>query len=363
MASDPSSFIRLGAFILPSDRLGGAERVTCTLVRTLLDEGILTEAIIFIMAKRSEDAQHLIEFLEDDRVRIFYGGRRELFGILPLLLFFIGRRFCLVFSSFTHVNALVSFARKMGILRTKRLVTRESTLIFERKFAGWKHKVFPWLYRFYGGQDLLIMQTEHMRASLIAHRPNLKALPIKVVPNPVTLPTDFRDSSIRQKDHLVWCGRLVEIKRPDLAIRLIQRLPQNFVLHIVGDGPLRGQLQEMVRRFHLEGRVKFHGFADHPGSVFKEMEYGLLTSSVEGFPNVVLEMLAYGVKGVAVTPCTTGLNELAGVFVAKSHRVEDLESVFYDMLAARHSPERVSRLLNERSPQSFASVVAGEMKK
>ena len=357
LASD--SEIRRGAFVLPSDKLGGAERVTCTLVRTLLDEGTITKADIFILAKRSQDAQHLIDLLEDERVTIFYGGRREPFGGVPPILFLLRRRFDLVFASFTHINSLLSFARKIGVLRTKRLVTRESTLIFERQFVGWKRKILPWMYWLYGAQDLLVMQTEHMRSSLIAHRPNLKALPIQVVPNPVTLPTDFRDSSIRRENHLVWCGRLVEIKRPDLAIELMLRLPQNFVLNMVGDGPLRAPSEEMVRRSGLEDRVTFHGFLDHPGSIFREVEYGLLTSSIEGFPNVILELLAYGVKGVAVTPCTTGLDEIPGVHVAKSHCVDALESVFYNMLAVEQCQEQVSKMLNARSPQSFANVIAG----
>ena len=361
MASEPE--IRRGAFILPSDKLGGAERVTCTLVRTLLNEGTITKADIFILAKRTQDPQHLIDLLEDERVTIFYGGRRELFGVAPLMFFLLRRHFDLVFASFTHINALLSFARTIRVLRTKRLVTRESTLTFERQFAGWKRKILPWMYWLYGAQDLLVMQTEHMRSSLIAHRPDLKALPIQVIPNPVTLPTDFRDSTIRRENQLVWCGRLVEIKRPDLAIELMMRLPHNFVLNMVGDGPLRGPLEEMVRRSGLEDRVTFHGFLDYPGSIFKEMKYGLLTSSIEGFPNVILELLAYGVKGVAVTPCTSGLDELPGVHVAKSHCVDALESAFYNMLAVQQCQEQVSKMLNERSPQSFAKLIAGDAMK
>lgn len=354
---------RCGAFLLPSDKLGGAERVTCNLVATLIESDCLDEAHIFILARRAEIAPHLAELRNSRRVTVIYGGRREILGVFPLLAFFLRRRYHLVFSSFTHLNALASISRRLGILRTDRLVTRESTLIFERKFNGLKQKMLRWMYRLYGAQDLLIMQTEQMRRSLIKHRPHLLEMPVEVIPNPVVLPSRALQPEDRQIDHIVWCGRLGPVKRPELAIELMQRITANFVLHFVGDGPAREHLEKLVKRCGLEKRVNFWGFVERPGSIFKKAQYGLLTSPVEGFPNVVLEMLAHGVKGVAVTPCTTGLVDIPGIHVANSHSLDDLEEVFREMREAEDRPEEISRMLHERSPQFFAEKVLGELTK
>src|SRR5690606_25360604 len=107
-----------------------------------------------------------------------------LLGLWKIVWLLARHRFSLVFSSSTHLNALTSFLRRCGLLRAKRVVARESTVIFDRSF-GWRGFFIRSLYWFYGGHDMLVCQTDRMKHSLEARLGSrLKPCPV-TIPNPV----------------------------------------------------------------------------------------------------------------------------------------------------------------------------------
>jgi colanic acid/amylovoran biosynthesis glycosyltransferase len=62
-------------------------------------------------------------------------------------------------------------------------------------------------------------------------------------------------------------GRLVEKKGHEFAIRAVHKLRQEHptaVLHIVGDGPLRPALENLVTSLGLQTAIVFHGARDQP---------------------------------------------------------------------------------------------------
>jgi glycosyltransferase involved in cell wall biosynthesis len=99
------------------------------------------------------------------------------------------------------------------------------------------------------------------------------------------------DETIR----LVNVGRLIPAKHQGWLLDLLARLPEQFVLTVVGDGPLRGELEARAERFGLlGGRVRFTGQV-YRAEVFREMAAAdvFVSSSVrEGMPVAVLEAMA-----------------------------------------------------------------------
>lgn len=94
--------------------------------------------------------------------------------------------------------------------------------------------------------------------------------------------------------------RLVEWKGVDELIRAAAQLPQMRLI-IVGDGPLRGSLQQLVDEKDLGERVFFLGGIPQR-LVRAHMKLGdafVLNSSYEGLPHVVLEAMAAGVPVIA----------------------------------------------------------------
>lgn len=85
---------------------------------------------------------------------------------------------------------------------------------------------------------------------------------------------------------------------------VLQHIP-SATLHLVGDGPLRKQTEEMVRLKGLEINVKFHGFQSNALQYIYDADVLLLPSIIEGMPGVVLEafycntpVVAYNVGGI-----------------------------------------------------------------
>jgi colanic acid/amylovoran biosynthesis glycosyltransferase len=62
---------------------------------------------------------------------------------------------------------------------------------------------------------------------------------------------------------LLFCGRFISLKGPDLALILMDQLLeagcQNIELHLIGDGPLRNELESYVIKKGLSEIVTFHG--------------------------------------------------------------------------------------------------------
>ncbi|CAB1127682.1 putative Glycosyl transferase [Candidatus Hydrogenisulfobacillus filiaventi] len=101
---------------------------------------------------------------------------------------------------------------------------------------------------------------------------------------------------------LVVVARLVPEKGVDTALEAAARLEaagRTVRLDIVGDGPLRPQLEGLGRRLGLGGRVRFHGFSPRPEQWLCRAHILLLPSRAEAFGNVIVEAGACGVPAVA----------------------------------------------------------------
>jgi glycosyltransferase involved in cell wall biosynthesis len=95
-------------------------------------------------------------------------------------------------------------------------------------------------------------------------------------------------------------GNLVPEKGFDLAIEAL-RHATDLHLAIVGDGPQRGSLAEQARRLGVDARVTFLPVMPQQAlrTLYSACDVLLLTSTREGWPNVVLEAMACGTPVVA----------------------------------------------------------------
>jgi len=137
------------------------------------------------------------------------------------------------------------------------------------------------------------------------------------------------DAPVNGSGPIVTVGRLVEQKNHALFLQAAAQLAAvrpgvRFV--IVGDGPLRADLERQAQTLGLGAQVTFAGERRDVDALLRSASLFWLTSRWEGMPNVVLEAMATGVPPVVTD--VGGTRELvrSGVegFVVASGDVTDL---------------------------------------
>ena len=99
-------------------------------------------------------------------------------------------------------------------------------------------------------------------------------------------------------------GRLSEEKNPERLIKIIRMLKNkkdNISVAIVGDGPLKLKVKELIESNDLKNNIEMYGFVSNPYPILKASKILILTSKWEGLPMVALEAQALG-KPIVSTP-------------------------------------------------------------
>jgi colanic acid/amylovoran biosynthesis glycosyltransferase len=104
---------------------------------------------------------------------------------------------------------------------------------------------------------------------------------------------------VPDRPKLVNVGRLSEQKGQLLLVQaaaILQERGYDFELVIVGDGPMRAEVQQLINDRGLSGHVRITGFLNNQ-DVRRELESAralVLPSFAEGLPVVIMEALALG---------------------------------------------------------------------
>lgn len=172
---------------------------------------------------------------------------------------------------------------------------------------------------------------------------------------------------------VVAMGRLSREKGFDLLLDAFSRIAgrhPDWLLKILGDGPLRDQLQDQARKLNLGERVAFTGALTDPFPLLFEADMFVFSSRSEGFGNALCEAMACGLPVISFA-CPSGPAEIIrpgidGVLVPP----EDVPALSAAMdrlmgdacerarLAAR-APEVVARFGLERIMNLWDQLFAG----
>lgn len=146
----------------------------------------------------------------------------------------------------------------------------------------------------------------------------------------------YSDKSVK---HIVSVGRLAPEKHFDNAIRAARALKDReipFCWHLVGDGPLRGELETLVREMDVEDCFRFEGNQPNPYPFFRHADLFVHPSYVESFGIVVTEAMALGV------PCVVTRS------IGPEEFVEDGRNGLLTDQSAGSLTEAVLRILEDR---------------
>lgn len=126
-----------------------------------------------------------------------------------------------------------------------------------------------------------------------------------VIPNAVQRPRAAApgvpaDSAGEQSVELGYVGRLAAEKAPQRLIDMLRLLPHHYRLTLVGDGPLRAQLQAESADLQADGRLVFAGERARHQALDPAWHMTVLASRYEGgCPLSALESAAAGIPFVA----------------------------------------------------------------
>ena len=347
--------------VIPTDNLGGAEKVLKMIARHYINNANVS---VFFLQKRSTSLWD--DLLINKNITLDYGkSKSSTLGLINLLYFILKcRKYHHIFSSQTIINGFIGLLIKLRIIQTKFFIARESTTIFNR-FSGIKLLKYRLLYYLgYSSVDLLICQTELMKDQFMKNLPFIsKKINIKTIPNPINIEKTLQTNTdlIFNEDYIVAAGRLIEEKGFDIlidAFNLLQNDCSNLKLVILGEGPLRSHLETKIRNLNLADKVLLPGRVSNVLAYFNLAKVCVVSSRVEGFPNVLLEMMSQNTKVVS-TKCAGGIDELEGVFVAEVNDITGLVEHLKIILDSDTSHNRVlfDKELKSRNIENFINKI------
>ena len=236
-----------------------------------------------------------------------------------------------------------------------------------------------WIARRFCGRCQHIISPSHgMRAAILEHGVDA---PISVIPTGIdmrverpiqTLPDllakyDFENPArISGKRILVSVGRLGREKNICYLIRALAIIKERHDVHflMIGNGPDRGEIEELIDRLGLEDRVTLLGYVGHEDvfAFIEQSDLFIFASVTETQGLVLLESMAVGTPTVAIEGI--GVSDLlehdAGGFATRSSMVDFTDAVDRmlsdDELLQRKSVEARNRA-NEWSVENQVSKI------
>ena len=157
----------------------------------------------------------------------------------------------------------------------------------------------------YGRANLLLANSESSVAGLKILTGD--SVPVARVPNLIDLErvSDLCSAVAGQQAisgaYILTMGRLLASKRIDAAILGFAEIAPrcSHKLLIVGSGPDQQRLEEIARRCQVADRVAFLGWVSNPLPLLAKADALMHLSTIEGFPNAILEAMILKVPVVS----------------------------------------------------------------
>jgi len=298
---------------VPSLALGGAERVVAKMANHWADCG---EAVTVVtLSGESGDTYPL-----DQRVtRIALDAMRDSRGPLQAIARNVHRvRLLRRAIAGSAPETVISFTDRMNVLTLLACRPLGLDTVISERIDPSRYEIgraWSWLRRrVYPSARALVVQTERVRRQMVDV---MRGRPIYVIPNavearPAVAAAPFPAAEPARGRWIVAMGRLAPQKGFDLLIDAFSRVAGRhpaWSLKILGEGPDRSALEQLIDVKGLAGRVVLAGWEPDPGSVLRQGELFVLSSRFEGFPNALLEAMACGLPAVSFD-CPSGPAEI-----------------------------------------------------
>ena len=173
----------------------------------------------------------------------------------------------------------------------------------------------------------------------------VKADRIRLIPNGVDAafftPPPRRATASGKPVHIVSVAPLRREKRLDRLLRMVAALSAERAcrLSLVGDGPVRSELERLAAALGIAGKVHFAGTLDDIRPLLRGADIFAMTSETEQMPNALLQAMASALPVVAFAAGDVGriLPSEQSVFLCSQ---EDEKGFVAALRALADAPER-----------------------
>jgi glycosyltransferase involved in cell wall biosynthesis len=294
---------------------GGAERSMVNLANGLAGGGFRVDLVL-----SRKEGPYLSKI--DPAVRLVdLGAKRVMTVFLPLAAYLRRERPRVLLSTLVHVNVTALLARRVARVPVPVIIREASHMTSNRRNMG--HFPVRVAYRLapvvYPLAERILAVSEGV-ADDAADFLRLPRERIEVAYNPVVGP-DLYEAASRSPDHpwfdqdappvFLNVGRLIEQKDQVTLLRAFahMRSTREMRLIILGEGPLRGALEDLATSLGVRAEVAFPGFVNNPFSYMARATCFVLSSRWEGLPGALIQAMACGAPVVA-TDCPSGPAEI-----------------------------------------------------
>jgi glycosyltransferase involved in cell wall biosynthesis len=361
------------SFIINEMGGGGAERAVALLAGYLAGQGV---AVQVITVQESVDAYQLDPRIQRRTLRSgrLSRGAGKVLG-LPVQAAELARAL-----RGWRPDVAVSFLPRSNIVHvmTRWFGNRNPVLVTEQAFSSERYRtgqlqdrVMRWLIRtFYPRADAVLPSSLGVQGGL---RPfGVEPERMRVVYNPIDVGEIQRSAQepvegfngdgvptiitvgrhVEQKDHHTLLRAFAEVRRRT-AVRLV----------LLGQGPLRPELEGLAAELGIQDSVLFAGWQSNPFAWLARSDLFVLSSRFEGFGNVLVEAMACGLPVVS-TDCCSGPREILrdgedGLLVPVGD-VDALAGAMLRVLQDRPLRERLARRSLERASDFDISIIGAE---
>lgn len=286
--------------VASGDLWGGAEAQLLTLAKQLQARSNVEVTVVLLNYGQLEErlAEHKISTIVFDEQKM--GFLSILVGLIKL---FNEKRPQVIHSHRQKENILASLANVLTV-RAKCLRTQHGAPEFQYSWRQLHKKIQQRLDTFCGRflQSKVIAVSEELAEKLKTSFPGIH---IEVIENGVDqelLKSNCAIAPFKREQptarHVGIVGRLVPVKRIDLFLAMAKAFIANEAhdsdvqFHIIGDGPLRVELEQQAESLAISNRVTFHGHINNIADYIFSLDILMMCSDHEGLPMTLLEAMA-----------------------------------------------------------------------